>query len=110
MEDLFKRLLDYYQISEDDYRLLTMDVTPDNFFGFMINSVSWIFLLVILGVSIAAAVVIVLFGPLAQILFGWFSRVKIARPAKANKKAKARPARVKKSAEPEEAIFIGIND
>ena len=33
MEDLFKRLLDYYHISEDDYRLLTMPVTPDNFYG-----------------------------------------------------------------------------
>ena len=33
MEDLFKRLLDYYQINEDDYRLLTMPVTPDNFYG-----------------------------------------------------------------------------
>ena len=32
MEDLFKRLLDYYQISEDDYRSLTMEVTPDNFY------------------------------------------------------------------------------
>ena len=33
MEDLFKRLLDYYHISEDDYRLLNMPVTPDNFYG-----------------------------------------------------------------------------
>ena len=80
-----------------------------NFFGFMINSVSWIFLLVVLGVTVAVAVVLILFGPLAQLLFGWFSKVNIARP-KANKKAKARPVRVKKSAEPEEAIFIGIND
>ena len=31
MESLFKRLLDYYQINEDDYRLLTMDITEDNF-------------------------------------------------------------------------------
>lgn len=31
MESLFKRLLDYYQISENDYRLLTMDVNEDNF-------------------------------------------------------------------------------
>ena len=80
-----------------------------NFFGFMINSVSWIFLLVVLGLTVAVAVVLILFGPLAQLLFGWFSKVKIARP-KANKKAKPRPVRVKKSAEPEEAIFIGIND
>ena len=80
-----------------------------NFFGFMINSISWVFLLVVLGVSIATAAVLILFGPLAQILFGWFSNVKIARPKKESKK-KARPVRVKKSAEPEEAIFIGIND
>ena len=80
-----------------------------NFFGFMINSVSWVFLLIVLGVTIATAAVLVLFGPLAQILFGWFSKVKIARPKKESKK-KARPVRVKKSAEPEEAIFIGIND
>ena len=32
MESLFKRLLDYYQISEDDYRALTMPITPDNFY------------------------------------------------------------------------------
>lgn len=32
MESLFKRLLDYYQISEDDYRALTMPVNEDNFF------------------------------------------------------------------------------
>ena len=32
MEDLFKRLLDYYHINEDDYRLLTMEVTPTNFY------------------------------------------------------------------------------
>jgi single-stranded DNA-specific DHH superfamily exonuclease len=32
MEDLFKRLLDYYQINEDNYRLLTMPVTSDNFY------------------------------------------------------------------------------
>ena len=80
-----------------------------NYFGFMINSVSYVFLLALLGVAISTAAVLILFGPLAQLLFKWFSRVQIAKP-KANKKAKARPARVKKSAEPEEAIFIGIND
>ena len=80
-----------------------------NFFGFMINSVSYVFLLALLGVIIATAVVLILFGPLAQLLFGWFSKVSLAKP-KVNKKAKARPVRVKKSAEPEEAIFIGIND
>ena len=32
MESLFKRLLDYYQINEDDYRDLTMPVDETNFF------------------------------------------------------------------------------
>ena len=31
MESLFKRLLAYYQINEDDYRHLTMPVNEDNF-------------------------------------------------------------------------------
>ena len=31
MESFFKRLLNYYHIDENDYRLLTMDVTTDNF-------------------------------------------------------------------------------
>ena len=79
-----------------------------NFFGFMFTSVSYIFLAIILGVSIATGIVLVCFGPLAQVFFKAFSGVKIIKP-KAKKK-KARPVRVNKSAEPEEAIFIGIND
>ena len=31
MESLFKRLLNYYQISEEDYSSLTMEVTKENF-------------------------------------------------------------------------------
>ena len=79
-----------------------------NFFGFMPSSVSWIFLAVILGVCIATGLTLVLFGPCAQLFFKLFSGVKIKAPK--IKKKKARPVRIKKSAEPEEAIFIGIND
>lgn len=79
-----------------------------NFFGFMFANVSYIFLAVILGVSIATGLTLVCFGPLAQVFFKAFHGVRIIKP-KANKK-KARPVRVNKSAEPEEAIFIGIND
>ena len=79
-----------------------------NFFGFMPSTVSWVFLLVILGVSIAIGLTLTVYGPCAQLFFKMFSGVKIARPQK--KKKKVRPVRVNKSAEPEEAIFIGIND
>ena len=85
-----------------------------NFFGFMFTSVSWVFLLMILGVCIATALVLVLLGPCSHMFYKMFSKVHIAKPKKAAKKKaakkKARPVRVKKSAEPEEAIFIGIND
>ena len=79
-----------------------------NFFGFMTGAVNYIFLAITLGVIFSAAIVLVLFGPIAQFFFKAFSGVKILKP-KAKKK-KARPVRVNKSAEPEEAIFIGIND
>ena len=79
-----------------------------NFFGFMFASVSYVFLLIILGVSIATVITLVLMGPCAQILFKWFSKINLPKPER--KAKKARPVRVKKSAEPEEAIFIGIND
>ena len=79
-----------------------------NFFGFMFSSVSYIFLLMILGVSVATAITLVLMGPCAQLLFKWFSKINLPKPEK--KKKKARQVRVNKSAEPEEAIFIGIND
>ena len=80
-----------------------------NFFGFMFTSVSWVFLLMILGVCIATALVLVILGPCSHMFYKMFSKVQIAKPKKAAKK-KARPVHVKKSAEPEEAIFIGIND
>ena len=80
-----------------------------NFFGFMVSSVSWVFLLAILGVSIATALALIAYAPVAHFFYAQFSKVHIARP-QLGKKKKARPVRVKKSAEPEEAIFIGIND
>lgn len=81
-----------------------------NFFGFMFTSVSWVFLLMILGVCIATALTLIVFGPFAHWLYSLFSKVNISLPKKENKKKKNRQVRVKKSAEPEEAIFIGIND
>ena len=76
----------------------------------MFTSVSWVFLLMILGVSVATALTLIVYPAFAQWLYGLFSKVNIARPKKESKKKKNRPVRVKKSAEPEEAIFIGIND
>ena len=79
-----------------------------DFFGFGPSATSLIFLLALLGIIISALLVTTLYGPLSQLFFKWFSKVNI-NVSKPKKKKKASP-KAKKSAEPEEAIFIGIND
>ena len=61
---------------------------------------------IMVGMLFSIIAVFVLFVPLSKVFKNLFSKIKIER--KPRKKAKK--AIVKKSAEPEEAIFIGIND
>lgn len=78
-----------------------------NFFGFGTASASFIYLFAILGAIIVLGLISVLFVPVSNFLLRKFSNVKINRKPKEKKNKKQV---VKKSAEPEEAIFIGIND
>ena len=87
--------------------LVALAVGIDFCIAFMLSG-NFIFLNIIAGLVIATIIVIVCFGPCAQFFYKLFSGIKFIKP-KAKKK-KARPVRVNKSAEPEEAIFIGIND
>jgi preprotein translocase subunit SecF len=79
-----------------------------DFWWFGVLSESYAYLAAIIAGLIALALVIVLFVPCANFLFKLFSNVKI-KPL-FRRKSKNKKAAVKKSAEPEEAIFIGIND
>lgn len=81
-----------------------------NYFAFTVDLMSWVFLLVLIGAVVSIGAALYLFAPTANLLFKAFSRVGENLPKKPSKKKKTRPARVTKSAEPEEAIFIGIND
>lgn len=81
-----------------------------NYFAFTVDLMSWVFLLVLIGAVVSIGAALYLFAPTANYLFKAFSRVGEYLPKKPSKKKKASPARVNKSAEPEEAIFIGIND
>ena len=80
-----------------------------NFYGFGPLTTSHIFSLAAIGMLIATLIVTTLLGPCGQMLARWLraitSNVKPIKPRK-TKKTTIR----KKSAEPEEAIFIGIND
>lgn len=77
-----------------------------NFFGFGSNFTALPFIALIFTMLLALVVNPIVIAPLSNLLYGLFSRVQIKRPNK--KKVKAR--KTTKSAEPEEAIFIGIND
>ena len=78
-----------------------------NFFGFGSNFTALAFIALILTMLLALVVNPIVIAPLSNVLYGLFSRVNIKRPTR-KKKAKVR--KVTKSAEPDEAIFIGIND
>lgn len=80
-----------------------------NYFAFTYDVMSWIFLLVIIGAVVSIGAGLYLFAPVANCLFKVMSKFNVSMP-KPSKKKKARTVRVNKSAEPEEAIFIGIND
>ncbi|MCR5505543.1 MAG: hypothetical protein K6F07_00905, partial [Bacilli bacterium] len=83
-----------------------------NFFGFGPAGNAWLFLIAAIATVLSLALVTALFGPLSQVFYKLFSRVdtdKIKKIAKPKKKAKKTVAK-NKSAEPEEYIFIGIND
>ena len=74
--------------------------------GFGPIATSFIYMNILFGILVGGVMTVVLLGPVAQIFYKLFSKVNIERPSKKTKKTKA----VHKSAEPEEAIFIGIND
>ena len=78
-----------------------------NFFGFGPANMSMAYIAASLGALIALGLISVLIVPLCNYLFKLFSKVHIERKPRKNKNAN-KPLR--KSAEPEEAIFIGIND
>lgn len=80
-----------------------------DFFGFGVVSSSYIYLAAMIGALITLGFVMVLYMPIANFFFALFKKVSIERkPRKSKKNKNNKP--VKKSAEPEEAIFIGIND
>ena len=77
------------------------------FFGFGPSATAYIYLNLLFGLLIGSVSVLTMFGPLAQFFYKLFFGVKIERPTSKKSKKKQK---VNKSAEPEEAVFIGIND
>lgn len=79
-----------------------------SFFGMGSSFTSLPFLALALTMLLALVVNPIVLVPLSNLLYGWFSRITIRKPSTKKKAKKVR--KVNKSAEPEEATFIGIND
>lgn len=80
-----------------------------NFYGFGPLTTSSVFALAAIGCLVATLVVTTVLGPCGQMLMKWFRGININVKPRKPRKGKKQVTR-KKSAEPEEAIFIGIND
>ncbi|MFA7032480.1 MAG: hypothetical protein WC201_02850 [Bacilli bacterium] len=79
------------------------------FFGFGPKEATWVFALLFVGIIFSAWIVTVLFAPIASFFYKLFKPLHIERKPRKSKKM-VKPHHQNKSAEPEEAIFIGIND
>lgn len=80
-----------------------------NFFGFGVIASSYVYLIAIIGSLITLGFIVVLYMPIANLIYALLKKISIERKPRERKNKKSNKP-VKKSAEPEEAIFIGIND
>jgi len=82
-----------------------------NFFGFGPNATSLIFIALTIGVILSAIIIVNQFGPCSHFLYSKFHRIEEGTlPRKGKKKNKKIQSATHRSSEPEEAVFIGIND
>lgn len=80
-----------------------------NYFGFGLNQMAYLYAGVLIGDIVALISVLSLEGPLAQLFEKLFSKIKLPKFMKRDKKQKVR-IHEQKTSEPEEKIYIGIND
>ena len=76
------------------------------FLGFGPSAMRWISLEIIIAVALAFTLAMFVLGPVSQFFFKKFANIGRVKPRKSKSKGPVQ----NKSAEPEEAIFIGIND
>ena len=80
--------------------------------GFGLGPVAYCspYLLAFLGIVFAAVLVLVTMTPIASRLGTWLSKIHLSGPKRKKKQTGGNLMKRKRSGEPEEAIFIGIND
>lgn len=81
-----------------------------NYFGFGLSSYAMLFGSAILGIVLAVIMTLVLAGPIGNVFEKLFSKIKLPKVFKREKKSKIKLQNKPKTSEPQETIFIGIND
>ena len=81
-----------------------------NYFGFGLASTAYMFAGMLVGVVSGLIAVLTLMGPLGHALDKLFSKVRLPKFTKKEKKPRIKLHEQPKTSEPEERIFIGIND
>lgn len=95
----------------ESYLAFAFTLAPSFLFylGFMPSNWTMVYLGIIIGVIVVSILLLTLLAPSSIALARAFSRINVSiKPKK--KEAVASNAPKRRSAEPEEAIFIGIND
>lgn len=79
-----------------------------NFFGIGVENMAMTFVFIIIASGLAGIFVTTLLGPISSFIYRLFKRINMPKIERKSKKVKK--AKKVKSGEPEEAIFIGMND
>ena len=81
-----------------------------NYFGFGLASTAYMYAASLVGLVVGLIAVLTVMGPLGCALDKAFSKIKLPKFAKKEKKQRIKLHEQPKTSEPEERIFIGIND
>lgn len=81
-----------------------------NYFGFGLASYAYLFGSSLVGIILGAVYVLILMGPIGSLFEKLFSKIKLPQFKRSEKKAKIKLQNKPKTSEPQETIFIGIND
>ena len=81
-----------------------------NYFGFGLASTAYMFAALLVGDVFGLVAVLTIMGPFGALLDKMFSKIKLPQFTKKEKKQRIKLHEQPKTSEPEERVFIGIND
>ena len=90
--------------------VLIMVYLSINYFGFGLSETAFLFASALVGQIVAVVALLTIFGPLSCVFANAFNKIKLPKFKMFQNKEKDNAPRKRNSSEPEETIFIGIND